>query len=92
MFWLGVCADRGLGGARDPQEARRRFEAAAREGHAKAMLWLGSYLAEGTGGPADPVAARDWFVKARDLGDAALKGRALEELTKLRRAHPELAR
>ncbi len=92
MFWLGVCADRGLGGARDPQEARRRFEAAAREGHAKAMLWLGSYLAEGKGGPADPVAARDWFVKARDLGDAALKGRALEELTKLRRAHPELAR
>lgn len=91
-FWLGVCADRGIGAPRDAQEARRRFEAAAREGHPKAMLWLGSYLAEGRGGPADPAAARDWLVKARDLGGQDLKTRALEELTKLRQAHPELGR
>lgn len=91
MFWLGVCADRGVGAARDLAEARRRFEAAAREGHHKAMLWLGTYLAEGKGGPADPAAARDWFVKARDLGPQELKARAIEELVKLRQAHPELA-
>jgi serine/threonine protein kinase len=91
MFWVGVCADRGIGAPADPALARRSFERAAREGHPKAMLWLGSYLADGKGGPAEPSQARDWFVKARDLGEGDLKSRALDELMKLRRAHPELA-
>ncbi|MCO5165418.1 MAG: serine/threonine-protein kinase [Planctomycetes bacterium] len=90
-FWAAVCADRGVGGSVDPAEAARWFEAAARQGHVKAMFWLGTYLADGKAGPAQPASARDWFVKARDGGDDELKARAQDELTRLRRAHPELA-
>jgi hypothetical protein len=90
MFWMGVCLARGIGGPRDDAQALAWFKKGADEGHPKSMFWLGTMLRDGTGAAPDPAAARDWLVKARDLGDAELKTRAVDELVKLRQAHPEL--
>lgn len=90
MFWAGYCLARGVGAAKDEAKAREWFKRCAAEAHPIGMYWLGTFLAEGKGGPADPSGARDWFVKARDLGDAELKRKAIEQLSALRLAHPEL--
>lgn len=90
MFWTGYCLARGVGVKKDEAAARGWLARAAAEAHTTAMYWLGTFMAEGKGGPVDAPGARDWFVKARDLGEPELKKKALEQLVKLRQAHPEL--
>ncbi len=90
MFWAGYSLAKGVGVAKDDVKAREWFKRCAGEAHPIGMYWLGTFLAAGRGGPADPSGARDWFVKARDLGDAELKKKAIEQLSALRQAHPEL--
>lgn len=58
----------GPGIVKDPVEARRWTEQAARGGEAKAMHNLALYYYEGTGIAKDPAKAAQWFRRAADKG------------------------
>lgn len=68
-FNLGILAEDGLGEARDPVQARLRYERAALAGSRNAALRLGTSLQSSRFGPPDPQAARRWLQLAADLGD-----------------------
>ena len=53
---------------RNPVEARRLYELAAKQGHRRAAHDLGCSHRDGDGGPKDPAAAFRWFQVAAELG------------------------
>jgi localization factor PodJL len=64
LFRLGTLYEKGDGIARDLQEARRLYLAAAEKGHAKAMHNLAVLYANGVDGKPDYATAALWFRKA----------------------------
>jgi hypothetical protein len=81
-FNLGILAEDGLGEAKDPVEARRRYEQGGAAGSRNAALQLAVLLQSNRLGAPDLPAARHWLKRAAELGDegaarqlAALEGR-----------------
>ena len=54
----------------DQAEARRLYQLAAEQGHARAAMNLAVSHREGEGGPVDLTEAARWFKVAADVGDA----------------------
>ena len=68
-FLLGLCAERGLGGAADLTAARAHYERAAQAGHCGAQSRLGALLWQ-SGGAREAMQAERWLRRAALAGDA----------------------
>lgn len=68
LAWLAARYGAGDGVARDPVEARRLWEAAARAGSVDGWRELGKMLEKGLGGPRDDEGARAAYEQAAELG------------------------
>ena len=69
QYMLAVFFLNGLGGPRDPVQAKLWLEKSAAQGNARAAFSLASLYAESD--PPDPGAAQHWFTRARELGFTA---------------------
>jgi localization factor PodJL len=70
MFRLGTMFEKGLGGPKDVDAARRYYIRAAERGNAKAMHNLAVLDADGGGKGPNYKSAADWFRKAAERGVA----------------------
>ena len=69
QYLLAVFFLNGLGGPRDPVQAKLWLEKSASQGNARAAFSLASLYAESDS--PDPQAAQRWFTRARELGFTA---------------------
>ena len=70
QFYMGVCYDRGYGGAKkNDQKAVEWYRKSAERGEAAAQFNLGNALDDGRGCEMDKKEAIRWFRKSADQGD-----------------------
>jgi len=69
-YALGMRAYEGRGVPRDPGQAFRLMERAAKRGQLEAQNALGFFLQHGVGTAADPARAREWYAAAAERGHA----------------------
>jgi hypothetical protein len=79
QYDLGILYLKGLGVAKNPEEAFRWFRLAAEQGQADAQFQAGLMREKGTGVPKDYVQAQVWFARSADRGDSEAE-EALAEL------------
>ena len=64
----GAAADLGIGGPRDPEEARRAYGMGAAAGDPESMLDVAVMMDSARGGPRDAAGAARWYRAASDRG------------------------
>ena len=91
---LGMRAYEGRGVPRDPGQALRLVERAAKRGHLEAQNAYGFFLQHGVGAAADPARAREWYetAAARDHARAQVNLGWLHETGLGTERAPALAR
>lgn len=75
QFSVGTMLMKGVGVAKNYEDAARWFRKAAARGHAKAQYNLGLLVAKGAGTKQDPALARHWFAQSAELGFAPAQHR-----------------